>query len=432
MTEHSSLTWILRRAEHARFRQHCLQSGVPAILAYWQGRDPAGNHVYHVEQWPWDAGEGNTDGLSEHLLPFFRTCPQGAFRLICIGLVPWHQVQEWGEHPGLASYVAVRLPTALERTPDTDAEVAEALAGAREQVPPSGNEVLGDLTGEGVLAALGLGAEDEAVANAVVGALLGVACPPGRFRMGSPADEPGSGRHESPHEAELTRAFALGQYPVPQALWQAVMGSNPSRFPFPARPVEQVSWREAVDFCNALSKTIGLVEAYEVEEVEIKYTDDWGIERIRIEFITRCDFSCNGFRLPTETEWEYACRAGTDTAFHSGACTTLRGVDPALEEVGWYVRNSDGETHTVGQKKPNPWGLYDMHGNVQEWVWDDFGDYPGAARDPTGPTHRSYSRVRRGGAWSYIAGGCRSASRAWGRQDEREPTIGFRLARTLR
>ena len=179
-------------------------------------------------------------------------------------------------------------------------------------------------------------------------------CPPGTFTMGE-----GTGAYR----VTLTRTFWMGETPVTQKQWESVMGKNPSCFKGDDRPVEGVSWEDCQEF---------------IQKVNAKLLD-------------------GQVRLPTEAEWEYACRAGTTTPY---------GGTGNLDEMGWYGGNSGGETHPVGQKKPNAWGLYDMHGNVWEWCADWFGDYPsGSVTDPTGPSSGE-TRVRRGGSWS------RSASRS--------------------
>ena len=139
-----------------------------------------------------------------------------------------------------------------------------------------------------------------------------------------------------------------------------------------------------------------------------------------------------GYRLPTESEREYACRAGTQTAFWNGDCTEPEGKDRHLDQVGWYNKNSGGKTHPVGQKPANPWGLYDMHGNVWEWCQDWYGSYPnGSVTDPVGPSTGSY-RVMRGGSWSFNARYCRSAYRYYYSPGIRFISVGVRLARSVR
>ena len=188
--------------------------------------------------------------------------------------------------------------------------------------------------------------------------------PPGTFLMGSPENEAGRYNDETRHRVTLTKGFWMGVHLVTQGQWQAVMGSNPSHFQSETRPVEMVLWEECQEFCRQLSKREGKV-----------------------------------YRLPTEAEWEYACRAGTTTAYYFGD-------DPAkLGAHAWYRENSNGQTHPIGQKSPNAWGLFDMQGNV--WQWCE--DYPCSDQvDPQGPVRGSF-RVPRGGSWGSISGRCRSA-----------------------
>jgi formylglycine-generating enzyme required for sulfatase activity len=179
-----------------------------------------------------------------------------------------------------------------------------------------------------------------------------VLIPAGKFMMGEGTDQ---------HEVTLSKPFYMGVTEVTQAQYEAVMGMNPSQFKGATNPVETVSWNDAAEFCKKLS------------------------EKTR-----------QAVRLPTEAEWEYACRAGTQTAFSFGD-------DPStLGDYAWWDGNSDKTTHPVGQKKPNSWGLYDMHGNVWEWCADWYGEYPkGPVTDPSGPATGYGGRVLRGGAWYY-------------------------------
>ena len=197
--------------------------------------------------------------------------------------------------------------------------------------------------------------------------------------------------------------FWMDMYPVTQALYRQVMRKNPSFFKGDDHPVENVSWFEAVAFCNILSGKMGLEPVYKVDGEQVEWQKDK-----------------NGFRLSTEAEWEYACRAGTSGDRYG-----------PVDEIAWYAENSGGSSHVVGQKKPNGFGLYDMLGNVWEWVWDWYGDYPLVPTDnPSGPDTGS-SRVRRGGSWSYVAHVCRSAIRFLAEPGYRIYFLGFRLSRSL-
>jgi formylglycine-generating enzyme required for sulfatase activity len=200
---------------------------------------------------------------------------------------------------------------------------------------------------------------------------------------------------ERPHEVTLTQPFYMGVYEVTNAQWERVMGSVPSRWRGAERPVENVSWPAAVEFCRKLS-------ALPQEGAEVRV-----------------------YRLPTEAEWEYACRAGTKTQFWCGEDKKLLG------DFGWFDSNSGGETHQVGTKKPNGWGLYDMHGNVQEWCSDWYEINLGSGRtDPQGPSGGS-RRVRRGGSWNDSAKLCRSANRLGYGPSDCHYGLGFRIAMSL-
>jgi formylglycine-generating enzyme required for sulfatase activity len=207
-----------------------------------------------------------------------------------------------------------------------------------------------------------------------------VSLPAGKFLMGSPDSDPDAQSYEKPQHQVKVNSFAIGKYPVTQAQYQAVMGTNPSRFKNwlknnPQNPVEMVSWNDAQAFCQKLSQITGKT-----------------------------------YRLPTEAEWEYACRAGTTTCFYFGNDANQLG------DYAWYSGNSQGTTHPVGQKKPNAWGLYDMSGNVWEWCEDNWHDsYENAPRDGsawlTNDNGSHILHILRGGSWSNNPPLCHSASR---------------------
>ena len=239
---------------------------------------------------------------------------------------------------------------------------------------------------------------------------------PQRFEMGSSEDDEDAYDDERPkHWVTLTRGFSMGVYPVTQGQYEAVMEEISSEHcegdAAAQRPVESVSWFDAVRFCNKLSVLQGLRPAYTIgpgEEPEVS-----------------CDWTSPGFRLPTEAEWECAARAGTgDSLAYSGGETP--------DEVAWMDENSDSETRPVGLLRPNAWGLYDMSGNVWEWVWDWGIDRyeEGSVTDPLGPTDGSV-RVYRGGSWFNSAAYARVAYRSDGGPAFRFNALGFRLARTI-
>ena len=235
---------------------------------------------------------------------------------------------------------------------------------------------------------------------------------PGTFVMGSPTNEPALGTDETQHTVTLTKGFCMGKYEVTQAEYLAVMGNNPSYFQGGNLPVEKVTWYDAVAYCVALTAR------------------ERSAGRLPAGY---------GYRLPTESEWEYACRAGTTTAFHYGAAlrSGMANFDgryeyPPCGGTTYYCYNPSGtylgRTTSVGSYAPNAWGLYDMHGNVWEWCQDWYGTYPGGSvSDPQGAPTGSY-RVLRGGLWYGYAGDCRSAIRYSNYPTGRGYIIGFRVA----
>ncbi|MDQ1252205.1 MAG: hypothetical protein QG646_1323 [Euryarchaeota archaeon] len=221
-----------------------------------------------------------------------------------------------------------------------------------------------------------------------------VLIPSGKFIMGSQLDEKGRWDAEGPvHEVIIKNSFYMGKYPVTQKQWKSVMSSNPSYFKGDDLPVEKVSWNDAQEFIKKLNQT----------------------EKTNI------------YSLPSEAEWEYSCKAGTTTRFSFGD------DESKLGDYAWYGENSGSETHPVGQKKPNPWGLYDMHGNAWEWCQDEWHrNYDGAPSDGRAWESRSTSsRVYRGGCWKCYAMFCRSAYRLKLRPVYHRDFIGFRLLRNL-
>ena len=226
-----------------------------------------------------------------------------------------------------------------------------------------------------------------------------VLIPKGTFMMGSPESEERRDKNETQHEVTISKDYYLGVYEVTQAQYEKEMGKNPSRFQGAkvgnenaALAVENVSWDDAVEFCKKLSD---LPEEKKAGRV---------------------------YRLPTEAEWEYACRAGSKTAY------SFDDEEGLLPAYGWFNRNSSDRTHTVGLLEPNAWGLYDMHGNVFEWCSDWYGEYPMVAvSDPTGPKVGT-DRVFRGGSWIGVAAFCRSANRDWRTPDVHSNFLGLRVA----
>ncbi len=257
-----------------------------------------------------------------------------------------------------------------------------------------------------------------------------VRIPAGTFTMGSPDDEEGRENNEGPQrEVTISAPFLMMTTEVTQAQWAEAFGNEPSgnegRDDSCAQcPVEQVNWWEAIAYANALSRAAGLPECYSPQGCEGAAGVDLGCDGdLDVGFV---GVDCRGYRLPTEAEWEYATRAGTETPFWSGV------AEADLARVGWYDANSspdgsDRQTHPVGTKPANPWGLFDVHGNVWEWVYDWRASYDGAGQqDPVGPLSGSF-RVRRGGCFFDSAGLARSAYRDYSAPWFRFRFIGFRL-----
>jgi len=213
-----------------------------------------------------------------------------------------------------------------------------------------------------------------------------VLIPGGTFEMGS---DKGAFDEVPVHKVQIT-SFLMDRYEVTQEQFAKAELPDPSHFKNPKSPVDQANWTDAARFCNERSRAEGLTPCYD----EGKWT---------------CNFDADGYRLPTEAEWEYACRAGTGTRYSFGDDAQ------ALGQYAWFSENSQKRTHPVGQKKPNAWGLYDMHGNVAEWCQDLFDkEYyqSSPASNPRGPETGPRERVVRGGAWSSSADACRSTYRA--------------------
>jgi formylglycine-generating enzyme required for sulfatase activity len=254
-----------------------------------------------------------------------------------------------------------------------------------------------------------------------------VVIPAGTFTMGSPTSEPGRSTDEAQHQVTLTRTICVSKYEVTQAEWQAVMGWNVSSFPGVNRPVENVNWYDAVSYCNQKSTGEGLTPAYAIANAT------YNGHHINSATVT-WNQAANGYRLPTEAEWEYACRAGSTTAFANGPITQglyqCLPIDPNLDQMGWYCGNASMTTHDVGGKMENAWGLFDMHGNACEWCWDWYGAYGGNITDPVGPGAGS-NRVIRGGNWIYEPWMCRSAFRISSLPNLVYFFVGFRPVRSV-
>ena len=217
--------------------------------------------------------------------------------------------------------------------------------------------------------------------------------------MGSPLGEPKRDSDERQHKVTLTKGFYMGATEITQSQWRQIMGNNPSKFKGDNLPVEQVSWNDCQEFIRKLNRQEG----------------------------------DNKYRLPTEPEWEYACRAGTTTHFYTGNCisTDQANYDGNYPMQGCSKGRYRKKTIDVASFSPNAWGLYDMHGNVWEWCQDWYEDYQGDhVTDTEGPFSGSYRRVDRGGGWNDGDRRCRSADRYYNTPANRYDDLGFRLART--
>ena len=284
---------------------------------------------------------------------------------------------------------------------------------------------------------------------------------PGKFLMGAPEDEFAWFGDEILHEVQLTRAFLVSRTEVTHSEWRAVIGNNPSKYTYCGDdcPVEQVSWYDALAFCNALSKSEGLTPCYDLHSC----TGEPGAKTYQCSEEVTWSLDCEGYRLPTEAEWEYAARAGTKSALPNGLELVPEshpnfggtGCDPDANAdlIAWSCNSSvdyaecfdfssQGHTwcagpHPVGLKPPNNWGLFDTSGNVSEWVWDCYAAYQidGTHVDPVGNCSgkRLYevASIRRGGSWWDAASQCRNAIRSLADASEAEPFFGFRVVRTV-
>ncbi len=230
----------------------------------------------------------------------------------------------------------------------------------------------------------------------------------GTFIMGDHFNE-GDSDELPTHQVTLS-SFIICKHEVTQAEYEVLMSNNPSYSYDHDKPVESVTWYNAVEYCNARSLQEGLTPCYN--------TSDWS-----------CDFTANGYRLPTEAEWEYAARGGINhvDGYRYSGCHNEGG----LTYCAWYSANSDSQTHEVGSKNPNQLGIYDMSGNVLEWCNGWYGVYTSSAQtNPTGPSNGSY-RIARGGGWSYNACDCRVANRHGYYPTYSSGYVGFRLVRSL-
>jgi len=251
----------------------------------------------------------------------------------------------------------------------------------------------------------------------------------GTFTMGSPASEPERSSDEGPQRQVTVSGFYMGRTEVTQKEYQEITGTNPSYFKGDNLPVEQVSWYDAVEYCNKRSQKEGLTPAYIINKNQSDPNNTNSSDTVK--WTVTWNRNANGYRLPTEAEWEYACRAGTTAPFSTGNNITTSQANYNGDNP--YNNNAKGtyreKTTAVGSFAPNGWGLYDMHGNVWEWCWDWYGAYgSGSQTDPVGASSGS-NRVMRGGSWSHDGRLVRSAYRDYYTPSLRDYYLGFRLVR---
>ncbi len=277
-----------------------------------------------------------------------------------------------------------------------------------------------------------------------------VEIPAGEFWMGSPEDttcpdgypgvcekERGNASNEQLHKVTLTTALEFGKYELKQREFEVLMGYNPSHFSSVGDgedcgvdcPVESVSWHEVAVYANALSSHAGYEECFSCVGIAPDFS-------CSLKHAFSAPKNCEGFRMATEAEWEYAARAGTNTAFYSGVIAEWDTVypDPNLDIIAWYTYNSVTNPQPAGLKQPNDWGLYDMSGNIAEWTldWYTFGGYENGhteQADPTGPSSGTF-RMRRGGSFTSSEPYCRSASRSYKPPAQRSIRLGTRICRS--
>ena len=250
----------------------------------------------------------------------------------------------------------------------------------------------------------------------------------GTFMMGSPDNEPERTDNETQHKVTVS-SFNMGKYQVTQKEYEEVMGSNPSRVKGPNLPVVNVSWYDAIEFCNRRSMRESLEPVYRIDKSKSDPNNPNPNDNVK--WIVMVNRNASGYRLPTEAEWEYACRAGTTTPFSTGKNITTAQANYNGDYP--YNNNKKGtflkKTVDVGSYKPNKWGLYDMHGNVWEWCWDWFEYY--STDDLTNPMGGDYGvqRVTRGGSGADAGRFLRSACRGGNYPSENFDTLGIRLVR---